>query len=109
MVAVWALLVTWLLTGEGSPFHDYFIWHVELPNTWAMTTVIPFIFSAIITGNPHSPSIGIFILAMIIQWSVLGFLLSIPIANYLHVCRSSKKNFPRYASPPFSDERPLLW
>jgi len=81
MVAVWALLVTWLLTGEGSPFHDYFIWHVELPNTWAMTTVIPFIFSAIITGNPHSPSIGIFILAMIIQWSVLGFLLSIPIAK----------------------------
>jgi hypothetical protein len=76
-----ALLVTWLIMGESSPFSDYFLWHVDLPNLWAMTTFIPYIFSAIITGNPHSPSMVIFMIALIIQWGLLGFLLSIPISR----------------------------
>jgi hypothetical protein len=81
LVVLLALLVTWLIMGDNSPFHNYFIWHVDLPNTWAMTTVIPFIVSAIISGNPHSPSTLIFIFALIIQWSLLGFFFSIPISK----------------------------
>ena len=67
--------------GDSSPLHNYFIWHVDLPNTWAMTTLIPFIFSAMISGNPHSPSMVIFMVALIIQWSLFGFFLSIPMSK----------------------------
>ena len=76
-----ALLVTWLILGDSSPFHNYFLWHVDLPNAWAMTTFLPFVFSAIVTGNPHSPSMVIFILALIVQWLLIGFLLSIPMSR----------------------------
>jgi hypothetical protein len=79
LVVLWALLVTWLIMGDSSPLHEYFLWHVHLPNTWAMTTLIPFILSAVISGNPHSPPIAIAIFAFIIQWFLIGFLLSIPV------------------------------
>ena len=31
LVVLSALLVTWLIMGESAPFHNYFIWHVDLP------------------------------------------------------------------------------
>jgi hypothetical protein len=81
LVVLLALLVTWLIAGESSPFNDYFIWHADLKNVWSITTAIPFILSGIISNNPHSPSIVIFMLALIIQWALVGFLLSIPISK----------------------------
>jgi hypothetical protein len=54
---------------------------LDLPNTWAMTTLIPFIFSAIISGNPHSPPIAIVIFALTVQWFLIGFLLSLPVSK----------------------------
>jgi hypothetical protein len=81
LVVLCALLVTWLILSDSSPFHDYFLRHGDLPNTWAMTTIIPYIFGAMITRNPHSPSMVIFAFALIIQWSLFGFLLSIPMSK----------------------------
>ena len=78
VVAV-ALLFTWLIMGESSPFADYFVWHGDLPNLWAMTTLIPYIVGAVFTGNPHSPHIVPVVLALIVQWFVIGLLLSIPV------------------------------
>jgi hypothetical protein len=43
--------------------------------------VIPFFFSVMISGNPHSPPLVIFMLALIIQWSLFGIFLSIPMAK----------------------------
>ena len=89
LVVLCALLVTWLIMGDSSPFHDYFLWHVDLPNIWAMTTVIPYILGAMIAGNPHSPQIAIVIFALIIQWALIGFLLSLPLSK-LFVRRQKK-------------------
>ena len=80
-VVVVALLLTWLIMGDSSPFHDYFLWHVDLPNLWGMTIFVPYLIGVIIEGNPHSPSELVVGLALIIQWSVLGWLLSIPFAK----------------------------
>ena len=82
LVVLVALLVTWLIMGDSSPLHDYFLWHVTPKNIWGMTSLIPYIVSAMIEGNPHSPSMVIFIFALIIQWWLIGFLLSIPISNF---------------------------
>jgi hypothetical protein len=81
IVVLVALLLSWLIMGDSSPFHDYFLWHVGLPNLWAMTMFVPYLIGAMIEGNPHSPSELIIGLALIIQWFVLGWLLSIPISK----------------------------
>jgi len=77
-----ALVVTWLLLGDSSPLHAYFIWHVSLPNAWAMTTALPYVAGAVLSGNPHSPSMAIVLVALIVQWFVIGFVLSIPFSRY---------------------------
>ena len=104
MVVLSALLVTWLIMGESSPLYNYFVWHVGLPNTWAMTTVIPFIFSAVVTNNPHSPSMVIFIFALIIQWFLVGFL------SYLFRCRdylAVEEEMTKLVSPPTGAKQAL--
>ena len=81
IVMLMGLLLTWLILGDSSPFHDYFLWHSTLPNLWAMTVILPYIVGAMFEGNPHSPSMLIVGLALIIQWTVIGWLLSIPAAK----------------------------
>jgi hypothetical protein len=83
LVVVGALLVTWLILGDSSPFNNYFTRHSEVPDTWRITAVIPFLFSVVISGNPHSPPLVILILALIIQWSLFGYFLSIPAVKLL--------------------------
>jgi hypothetical protein len=80
VVIVVGLVVTWLLLAESSPFHD-FMRNSGLADVWYVTTIGPYIVSAMIEGNPHSPSMVIFILALILQWIVLAWVLSIPVAR----------------------------
>jgi hypothetical protein len=81
IVMLTALLLTWLILADSSPFHNYFLWHSGIPNLWSMTMIVPYIVGAMIEGNPHSPSELIVGLALIIQWAVVGWLLSIPAAK----------------------------
>lgn len=81
LVVIDALLITWLILGDSSPFADYLIRHTDLQNAWQTTVLVPFLFSAVISGNPHSPPMLIFIFALIVQWTVFGFLLSIPMVK----------------------------
>ena len=81
LVVVGALLITWLILGDRSPFHEYFLWHSDVPNIWGVTVFPPYLLSAMLSGNAHSPPMAIFILALIIQWFVLGFFLSIPMTR----------------------------
>src|SRR5207249_8216128 len=81
LVVVGALLVTWLILGDSSPLNGYFTRHNEVSDTWRITAVVPFLLSAVISGNPHSPPMALFIFALIIQWSLLGYFLSIPMTK----------------------------
>lgn len=83
VITVLALMITWLILADSSPLHEYFLWHVTIPNLWRLTMLIPYIFGAIIAGNPHAPSEAILYIAVIIQWFLIGFLLSIPFAKFL--------------------------
>ena len=71
-----ALILNWLVLGESSPFHNFFLWHTELPNTWAMLNIAPMIGSAIVAGNPHSGSEVVYSIWLVIQWFIVGFILS---------------------------------
>lgn len=81
IVVTGALLITWLILAESSPFDNYFTSHSDLPDAWRITMVIPFLFSVMVSKNPHSPPLVITMLALIIQWSLFGYFLSIPMAK----------------------------
>jgi hypothetical protein len=83
VITVLALIITWLVLAESSPFHEYFLWHVTIKNLWGITILIPYIIGALIAGNPHSSSEAIVYLGLIVQWFLIGFLLSIPISKML--------------------------
>jgi hypothetical protein len=76
IVALGALIVNWLVLGDSSPFHEYFLWHSDLPDFWAAMNIVPAIGSVIVAGNPHSNSEIIYGLLLVIQWFIVGFLLS---------------------------------
>ena len=80
-VAIVALLVTWLLLGDGSPLASYFAQHGEAKDLWRVTVVLPFLFSAVIAGNPHSPPLALVIAGLLLQWLIVGFVVSIPVAR----------------------------
>jgi hypothetical protein len=75
-VLLMALIVNWLLVGESSPFADYFLWHVGLPNMWGALNIIPAIISFVMAGNPHSGNVFVFYFGFCVQWLVVGFILS---------------------------------
>ena len=78
LVVAVALGTTWLLLADSSPLADF---HGVLREFWVVTVLFPFFLSALISKNPHSPSQTIYILALIIQWSIFGFFLSLPLVT----------------------------
>ena len=78
-----ALVSGWLLAGESSPFRDYFLHNVELPNVWRALNVMPLILGLLVSGNPHSATaVGgvVMVAAFVAQWALVGFALSKPLA-----------------------------
>jgi hypothetical protein len=61
-----SLLIDWLLgKDKTSPFGEYFLWHVELPNIW-MQLNFPAYMGRLLTGTRSS---GFF---TFLQWFVIG-------------------------------------
>ena len=69
-VAIW-----WLVQGESSPFHDYFLYHVGLGNALARANFPAVLFATVASGNVHQPSESAFFVAMFVQWFVIGWLI----------------------------------
>jgi hypothetical protein len=72
---VGAVILNWVLLGEASPLHDYFIWHGAIPNLWGMLNIIPAIVSALIARNSHSGSELLYAFGVFLQWFLIVFLL----------------------------------
>ena len=81
-VAVVALLATWLALDDRGPLAAYLERnHIALANSLRLTVILPFILSALISHNPHSPPTSIFIVGLFLQWALVGLLVSIPLAK----------------------------
>lgn len=65
-----ALVVTWLLWGGSSPFREYFLSNVGLPNLWRMLN-LPVLLVVLIS---KTGSLAIYVLLSFLQWFILGFL-----------------------------------
>ena len=62
--------------GESSPLHEYFLWHVDIPNLFRQLHTGPYIVGMLVSRNAHQPSPIGFLAAAAVQWFVVGFLLS---------------------------------
>jgi hypothetical protein len=76
LLAFGALTVNWLVLGDSSPFHEHFLWHGDLPDLWVAMNIVPVIVSAVVAGDAHSGSEIIYGFMLVIQWFIVGFLLS---------------------------------
>ena len=56
--------------------HEYFLWHVGIPNAWRGLNVVPGITSAIAAGNLHGVNVAVFHIAFVVQWFLVGLILS---------------------------------
>ena len=68
---------SWLLVGESSPFHTYFIHRTGVLDLWTLVHLPPIIFSIIVRGNAHHVGGLAFITGFILQWAFVGLLLSL--------------------------------
>jgi len=76
IVAVSAVLLTWVFMGESSPLADYFLFHVGVPNIWRLLNVLPFIAAAFISGNHAGGPAALFTLLQFVQWFLVAYGLS---------------------------------
>ena len=65
-----ALALNWLIQGETSPFYEYFVWHVGLPNLWARLNTIPYIIALVLRSEL------VYWAALAAQWFLVGLLFS---------------------------------
>lgn len=70
-----ALFVTWILASETSPFREYFLWNVRLPNIWRLLNV-SVVMASIIAGVN---SVAFSVLVIFLQWFIVGFLCSLAV------------------------------
>ena len=76
------LVVTWLLLGDRSPLENYFLYNVILPNFLRTLLTGPYLVMMII--GPGTLATGIAYILILIQWFIIGFILS------LLICRTPK-------------------
>jgi len=58
-------------------------------NIWGLLNLAPFIFGLVVAGNPHAPSESGLTIGIIIQWFIVGFVLSNLISHTVTVVRKS--------------------
>jgi hypothetical protein len=75
--AVTSCLATWLVLGESSPFHNYFLDHVALPNVIRQLLVIPYVVVLVAKSDTEFGDLVVATTAEFVQWLVVGFLLAL--------------------------------
>ena len=66
----------WLFSSEQSPFYWYFLKHTFFVNFWRIINIIPYILSAMVSGNAHAGSPLAFFVFALFQWLIPSWLFS---------------------------------
>lgn len=70
--ALCAMLTTWLVLGDNSPFKEYFLYHVTIPNLFRGVLIIPYLILMILRPTVFADAIGYIL--VFLQWLLVGYL-----------------------------------
>jgi hypothetical protein len=77
LFAVTARFMTWLVIGEWSPFHDYFLEHLMVKNFVLKLLIIPYVVMLIIKPETDFGDMLVATVVELLQWLLLSFLLAL--------------------------------
>jgi len=78
----------WLLVGETSPLHKYFIGNPEFPNLWRLLNMPNYLLAAWVGGNVHQPSLLLLAIFSAVQWGFVGVLMSLGLSKVQTTAKS---------------------
>jgi hypothetical protein len=74
LLGVVGLVIGWLLDNGGStPLHNV---SLSVAKAWILMNAIPFILAYMASGNPHTFSATVLYLGFLLQWFLVGLVLS---------------------------------
>ena len=77
VVAVGAVLVNWLILGDSSPLHQYFLRRGSgIEDFWLALNFIPVLLAAIVSRNPGGGDELVYSVLLFIQWFTIAFVAS---------------------------------
>ncbi len=77
LVAFGAVLVNWIILGDSSPLHQYFLRHGSgIEDFWLALNFIPVLLAALISRNPGGGAELVYIVLLFVQWFTIAFVVS---------------------------------
>lgn len=76
-----ALVTAWLLQADSSPWRSYFMSHDSAPAAWIAINMPSVFLGLVLSSNVHTPSFAGYLLGLVLQWGLAGFLLSLVIVR----------------------------
>jgi hypothetical protein len=74
--AIAATFLTWLVLGDGTPFHRYFLFHVTLPNFLRLLLSPILLVQLFIRPRDSSVDMVVVMSATFLQWLIVGFVIT---------------------------------
>lgn len=77
IVALGAVLVNWLILGDSSPLHQYFLRHGSgIVNFWLALNFIPVLLGVMVSRSHGGPNELVYIVLVFVQWFIIAFVVS---------------------------------
>lgn len=80
--ALLCVFLVWLILGDWSPFNEYFLYHVTVPNFVRWLHVLTYLLVVILRPEPPFEEVVVYG-SIFIQWFVVAFLSSIAVYGLL--------------------------
>ena len=78
-----AILISWLLRAESSPFYEFFLHNVSLPNLWGILNFPAFMVLILVGGRSFAAGL----IVVFTQWFVIGIVGSLVIQKLRKVAQ----------------------
>ena len=73
--AIVATTMVWLILADSSPLHDYFLYHVTVPNIVARLITVPYLIIMVL--RPETFDEALAYLLVFVQWFLVGYVIAI--------------------------------